>query len=661
MMKGTQPTISTSALMRAERKALLMLAMILCLVALCSQASAQTCATPGKDGAGGSLSGIVNTYYPGNSSASAGATSITLGTPTGAVTPITTGDLLLVIQMQDAQINSTNSDSYGDGVSGGNASGSTAINKSGQFEYVVATSNAGGTVSIRGAGAGTGLLYAYTNANATGTRGQRRFQVVRVPQYSSATLTSGLTAMAWNGRTGGILAIDVSGALNLGGAGVTVSVDRLGFRGGGAQQWAGDSGGANTDYVNVATNTVHGVKGEGIAGTPRYVYDPTTLTVVDTGAEGYPNGSTARGAPGNAGGGGTDGKTSINEQNSGGGGGGNGGVGGMGGNTWSSNLALGGFGGDDVAASVGAGRLVMGGGGGAGSRNNSTGTDSSGGAGGGIVIVRAGTITGSGTITANGADGSGAANDGAGGGGAGGSVMVVAVNGGLGSLTVRAQGGAGGNAWPTQAPGGTPGERHGPGGGGAGGVVVTSGSATVSVTGGTHGSTTTAFDSYGSTSGGNGITISATASQIPGASAGASCSPYVALVKSVSPTGTQLPGTDLTYTINFSNTGGATARTLVITDPDPSNVTLSLSTSTYFKVGSVIFAPGTTGLTLPAASITYSNNGGSTFVYTPASGGGGAPAGYDANVTHVRFSFTGNLSQTSPNNAANVSFKVRIK
>ena len=656
--KRAQLRAAFSSLMRETRKAFLLLVLALCLVALgASEASAQTCATPGKDGAAGSLSGVVNTYYPGSGTPSAGATSISLGTPTGATTPITTGDLLLVIQMQDAQIDFSNDDTYGDGGGGDPASGSTAINRSGLYEFVVATSNAGGSVSIRGTGTGNGLVNSYANANASSSRGQRRFQVVRVPQYLSATLTSGLTALAWNGRTGGILAIDVSGALNLGGAGVTVSVDGMGFRGGGAQQWAGDSDGAITDYVNVATNTVHGVKGEGIAGTPRYVYDSTGL-VVDTGAEGYPDGSTARGAPGNAGGGGTDGRPSINERNSGGGGGGNGGIGGMGGNTWNTNLALGGFGGDDFPAT--AGRIVMGGGGGAGSRNNSSGVMSSGGPGGGIVIVRAGTVTGSGAITANGRDGVAADNDGGGGGGAGGSVVVVAANGGLGSLTARAQGGAGGNAWPSQAPGGSPGERHGPGGGGAGGVVVLSGSANVSVTGGTRGTTTTAFDPYGATSGGSGITINATASQIPGASAGASCSPYVALTKSVSPNGTQLPGTDLTYTINFSNTGGNSARNLVITDPDPST-TLSLSTSTYFKLGSVIFAPGTTGLTLPAASITYSNNNGSTFAYTPVSGAGGAPAGYDANVTHIRFSFTGNLSQTSPNNTANISFKVRIK
>lgn len=655
MSTGTPFTLKLSSFKSHVRKAALLAALALCIVACAAaEAHAQTCATPGKDGAGGSLSGVVNTYYPGNANVSAGATSISLGAPTGASTTITTGDLLLVIQMQDAQINNSNNDTYGDGSGGDPATGSSAINQSGLYEYVVATNNAGTSISIRGAGIGNGLVNSYMNNNATNSRGQRRFQVVRVPQYLSATLTSGLTAMPWNGRTGGILAIDVSGALNLGSA--TVSVDGMGFRGGGARQLSGDSSGANTDYRNSTSNNCHGIKGEGIAGTPRYVYDSSTLSVIDTGAEGYPNGATARGAPGNAGGGGTDGNPVTNDQNSGGGGGGNGGVGGVGGNTWNSNLARGGFGGDDFASAA-ANRLIMGGGGGAGSRNNSTGTESSGGAGGGIVMLRAGTISGSGTITANGADGSEAANDGGGGGGAGGSVVVVAINSGLGSLTVRAQGGRGGDAWVTQAPSGTPGNRHGPGGGGAGGVVVLSGSASVSVTGGTRGTTTTSFDTYGATSGGSGVTISATISQIPGARAGASCSPYVGLIKSVSPTGTQIPGTDLTYTIAFSNTGGSAARNLVITDPDPSTA-LSLSTNTSFKLSSITSSLGTTGLTL---TVTYSNNNGSSYTYTPVSGAGGAPAGYDANVTHIRFQFTGNLSQTSPNNAGSISFKVRIK
>ena len=368
------------------------IATVLALLCLAISANAQVCATPGKDGPGGTLSGVINTYYPGTGNASAGATSIPIGASTGSATAIANGDLLLVIQMQDAAINFTPSDSYGDGFAGAPASGSTALNGSGRYEYVVATGAAGATVPIRGAGGGGGLLNSYTNANATAGQGQRRYQVVRVPQYSSATLGSGLAVVPWNGTTGGILAFDVAGNLSLGSA--TVSVDGMGFRGGGTRQLTGGAGGTNADYLNLATNAFHGGKGEGIAGTPRYIYDPILNTVTNTGVEGYPNGSTARGAPGNAGGGGTDGDPPVNDENSGGGGGGNGGAGGVGGNTWFSNLANGGHGG---AAFPGAGNLmVLGGGGGGGARNNSTGTDSSGDAGGGIVMIRSGTFSGSG-------------------------------------------------------------------------------------------------------------------------------------------------------------------------------------------------------------------------------------------------------------------------
>src|ERR671938_1645089 len=80
-------------------------------------AEAQVCGTPGQDGPGGTLGGIVNTYYPGTANANAGATSISVGASRGAATAIAVGDLLLVIQMQDATIDSTNADTYGDGSS----------------------------------------------------------------------------------------------------------------------------------------------------------------------------------------------------------------------------------------------------------------------------------------------------------------------------------------------------------------------------------------------------------------------------------------------------------------------------------------------------------------------------------------------------------------
>ena len=503
-----------------------------------SPASAQICATAGKDGSpAGAITGVVNTYYPGTASVAATATSITLGVATGSSTPITSGDLLIVIQMQDASINSADTNRYGDGVNKDPGSGYTSPNGVGRYEFVKATNGvlvSGGTLNLQGASSG-GLINAYTNANAITTQGARRFQVVRVPQYLAVTLSSGLTANAWNGSTGGILALDVAGTVSLNSS--TVSVAGLGFRGGAGLRLQG-TGGTSTDYRNLAPASAvtltgfHGSKGEGIAGTPRYVWNSATPAVIDTGVEGYPDGSMARGAPGNAGGGSTDGdpggiSPNGNDQNSGGGGGGNGGAGGIGGKTWSSNLALGGFGGVSFAEQA-AGRVVMGGGSGAGTRNNDTTvTSSSGAAGGGIVIIRAGAVTGTGSIDASGAAAyNGTLNDGGGGGGGGGSIIFLTLSGNLLNLTVIANGGRGGDAWRTQAPGANPGNRHGPGGGGGGGVIFLSKPAlSVNVTGGLNGLTTTADDPYGATAGSAGPTpvTNMTTAQIPGVQPGALC------------------------------------------------------------------------------------------------------------------------------------------
>src|SRR5215471_13551151 len=331
------------------------------------------CATPGKNGAGGTLTGVVNAYYPGTANAAAGATSITVGPvrSNGAQTNITAGDLLLVIQIQGADINSNNTANYGDGTGVGSGYLNNANLTAGLYEFVAATSGvtaaAGGTINITGGGTGTGLINAYVNAAATGTTGERSFQVVRVPQYTTATLSSTLTAGAWDGSGGGILALDVSTTLTLGG---TVSVDGLGFRGGAGQQLTGGGANNNTDYRNTTANNYHGNKGEGIAGTPRFVIN--NGGVLDNTVEGYPNGSRARGAPGTAGGGGTDPDAAANDQNSGGGGGGNGGAGGGGGLSWFTLLARGGLGGAAFAQSS-ACRIVMGGGGGSGTRNNDDG------------------------------------------------------------------------------------------------------------------------------------------------------------------------------------------------------------------------------------------------------------------------------------------------
>lgn len=499
----------------------------LCLLLLLAPAwtMAQTCTSTAD---GGTLTGIINTYYTGSGTVAAGATSITitLASQRGSATTIAAGDMLLIMQMQDADINSNNTGAYGDGGGGNAGFGQTALNSAGFFEYVVATAapTGGGVITIVGAGAGNGLLHSYRTAAATGAAGQRRFQVIRVPVFKTATLSSTLTAAAWDGNNGGVLAVDITSTLTLGG---TVSVDGLGFRGGAGLRLTGNGGGAG-DYRNAAPAAppagFHGSKGEGIAGTPRWIFDGTGNA--DTGVEGYPNGSMARGGPGNAGGGGTDGTPGAgNTENSGGGGGGNGGQGGIGGNTWNSNSATGGRPGALFPFVTGANaRIMMGGGGGAGTRNNSDAITvaSAGGLGGGIVLIRASQVTGTGTITANGRGrdiaGIEPLNDGGGGGGAGGTVVVTTRTGTLTGLTVQAHGGDGVNAWPTQPPGGTPGERHGPGGGGGGGVILLSSAATsTNVAGGVNGTTTTAADAYGATAGATGqSSTTVTMNNIPG-------------------------------------------------------------------------------------------------------------------------------------------------
>ncbi len=141
------------------------------------------------------------------------------------------------------------------------------------------------------------------------------------------------------------------------------------------------------------------------------------------------------------------------------------------------------------------------------------------------------------------------------------------------------------------------------------------------------------------------------------ASLGAAAPPNITLTKSVTPSGTQTPGTQITYTVAFANVGGAPASAFVLTDPNPAT-TLKINDYTDFKVGSVSNSLGTTGLT---ATVAYSSDNGATWTYTPTSGAGGAPAGFDRNVTHIRWTFAGSLSQTSPNNSGSVSFTTRIR
>jgi uncharacterized repeat protein (TIGR01451 family) len=569
---------------------------------------ASACATPGYDGSA-TLTTNPNTYYPAaNQLLLPGSTTFVVGAATGSVlTPIVAGDLLLVMQMQGAEIDATNTDSYGDGVAGGFAS--NVLNNTnftaGRYEYVVAAGPVpvgGGTVTIT-----TGLKNGYDNASATSTMGQRRFQVVRIPQYKDLTVSGIIMPKDWDGSTGGVLVLDVTGQLTFA-SGAKIDATGKGFRGGAGQQLTGTTGLSGTDYRAAAPASAgtmvgaHAMKGEGTAGTPRYVNTGTAL--LDTGIDGYPNGSAGRGAPGNAGGGGTDGSPTPagtgNNMNSGGGGGGNGSRGGRGGNAWSSNAAVGGETGGSFNPPSSS-RLIMGGGGGAGVNNDGSGGGptpgyaSSGAAGGGIVLVRAGSVGGLGTILANGAAASNAVvQDGSGGGGAGGSVLVTVNNTAtLSRLTLAANGGSGGSNSATSA--------HGPGGGGGGGIVLTNAApASVSVAGGASGATAGGVP-YGASAGGGGIANSQISNSIAGSTAGISCS------VDVTATLTAPAQTTAAQTVSvaavFANNGGVAANGVTRI------VTLSSGSNASGNVVTNVVAPGSTSISTDAltgdVTITY--------------------------------------------------------
>jgi uncharacterized repeat protein (TIGR01451 family) len=543
------------------------------------------CAMPGKDG-DGNTNGVINTYYQGNNiSLNPGTQTMSVGSALGLSNPITPGDLLLIIQMQDATIDSSNTSSYGSGITGNNGSGHTSLGNSGLYEYVVATNTVpvtGGTLTFQGAGTNGGLLNTYTSDVATTTRGRRQFQVIRVPQYSNLTLNNTVSAREWDGSTGGIILMDVAGQLNLNSR--TIDGKSRGFRGGYLP--TKPSGTSGLDYRGVLslTNGIGSGKGEGIAGTPQYVWNGTDA--LNSNSQGYPNGDVGRGAPGNAGGGG-------NVHNAGGGGGGNGGKGGQGGLPWEGAggaIDSGGRGGAIISSTASLNRLVLGGGGGGGDANNAT-NGVRGGVGAGIVLIRSGTIIGSGTIDISGSDGDpgvfNGAPDGAGGGGAGGSVYISARQNSTAAITINAKGGLGGNTLNDNTASVT---AHGPGGGGGGGVIihnVPGATLNTNVNGGANGKTGNgAGIDHGATSGSNGQIVTVSTTSDPFATVNDdSCLPLVSVWKNTT-TPQILQGGKATYKITVNNAPGRTTATDVnINDVLPTGFTFDSELSVVMDTG----------------------------------------------------------------------------
>jgi len=433
--------------------------------------AAELCAFPGRDG-DRQLAGVVNRWLP-----AAAGVSLAPGNRDIAVADdwrgrgaLQVGDLLLIVQMQSARFDPDNSDAYGDGRYG-DGSGAGALDvEAGQFEFVRLEAVEADRLRVRGQGPDGGLVHGYPYSDAGDRLGAQRWQVVRVPQFENLTLSGDLQALPWDGRSGGVLALDVRRELRL--AGHQLDARGAGFRGGAALTLLGALGDEQDfrypaplpDELRIGYGQ-HASKGEGIAGTPRWVRvgDDVLDTLADAhdrNHDGYPQGSMAKGAPANAGGGGVS--LSANNALASGGGGGGGGL--PGGRGEDVDAALrGGFGGAPVRTdSV---RLVAGGGGGAGTRSGGQGGH--GAAGGGVVVVRTGVLTGPGVIAVSGAD-AGPSDQAGGGGGGGGTVWLQAAFGDARAIEFDVAGGQGG---PAPATGGVGGEGrllHG------GGVVLAS-------------------------------------------------------------------------------------------------------------------------------------------------------------------------------------------
>lgn len=125
--------------------------------------------------------------------------------------------------------------------------------------------------------------------------------------------------------------------------------------------------------------------------------------------------------------------------------------------------------------------------------------------------------------------------------------------------------------------------------------------------------------------------------------------PTITIGKAITPAGSPVPGTNLTFKSTVTNVGNASASGMAIVD--------SIPTVVQFKVSSA-------STTLPAgvtAAIEYSNDGGLTWTYAPASGGCSAPAGYDRCVNRIRWRFLAALSSTAGSNQGTLQFVSQVR
>jgi hypothetical protein len=152
------------------------------------------------------------------------------------------GSVVMLIQMQGASINETNTSSFG---------AITNYNSAGVYEKAVIAEVQGNTITFT-----KDLLRSYDTSGSV--------QLVSIPQYSNVVVNGELTAAPWNGLPGRI-SFEASGTLTLNG---NINVDGKGFRVGAITRNRAGNGCspfiAQAAYFYDSTRWESAFKGEGI-------------------------------------------------------------------------------------------------------------------------------------------------------------------------------------------------------------------------------------------------------------------------------------------------------------------------------------------------------------------------------------------------------------
>ncbi len=301
-------------------------------------------------------------------------------------TTFNTGDTVLLIQMKGAVIDSSNTSSFGT---------VTDYKNSGNYEFNYVKSKTGNVIELKNK-----LLSQYHMPNG-------KVQLIRVPYYQNATVTSTLTCMPWDGTMGGVLVFNVGDTLTLN---ADIDVSGKGFSGAPGYNSNNNTLDCFQNNFNypITNNSDAGQKGESIASISQNII-------------------CGKGSPANGGGGGLG-------HNSGGGGGSNGGTGGFGGYQLdacgSAPFDNRGIGGHMILYGSLINKIFMGGG--AGHADNLGNLPNNGGNGGGIIIINANFLQSNGyKIRTNGQDAppclmppSSDCHNGMGGGGGAGTILL---------------------------------------------------------------------------------------------------------------------------------------------------------------------------------------------------------------------------------------------